>query len=340
MSPDNQSTILTYAGRWCRIKLGQEAALVHALRLRNLIHGYGTQNEKTFHEFLLRLILNDEEYRRWAPGFPMLYDTPYGATYRTMDRIGRGGRYVGGMTHVDKVLSALGELGFALTTELVTTSGRRPALADVLEDSLKRWHPERENEWTLLAYCAYLRTQTAWRAADGNQYAVDDVLKAVLKQKHPGPCFGAHRLYGLARASMRARETPGFFSADLIQEAEQVLKDASARLIRSQHPDGYWLPNWTGDPRPDSDNPEDATDPRVRVSVTGHMLEWFAIADPDLRPPGREIERAARYIERELLLDPERYFNSYLLPGATHAVRGLFHLCEPRGPQTVKESTR
>ncbi len=336
MSPDNQAIILSHANRWCRIKLGQEAALVHALRLRNLVHLYGTEDDKAFHAFLLRSILNDAEYQRWAPGFPMLYDTPYGASYRTVDRFTQGGRYVGGMTHVDKVLSALGELGFALNTDLVITSGRKHVLADVLEDSLKRWHPERENEWTLLAYCVYLPTQKTWAAADGSCYAVDDVLTAVLRQTQPGPCFGAHRLYGLARACMRARETEGFFSPGLIHEAEQVLRNACTQLIRTQHPDGSWPPGWTRNTSSGPPTGEDPTDPRVRLSATGHMLEWFAIVDSDLRPATPTIQRAARYVERQLLLEPERHFNSSLLPGATHAVRGLFHLCEPAGLQTVK----
>lgn len=274
-------------------------------------------------------MLNAEEYRRRSFSLPMLYDTPYGAAYRRAPGTNEPtGFYIGGMTHVDKVLSTLGELGIGLTAELVTEACTHRVLSDVLEDSLKRWHPERESEWTLVAYCSYLQLQRTWISADGREWSVDDVLGTVMRATR-SPCFGTHRLYGIARACMRARQTPGFFTQGLVAEAEHYLQKVSAELALTQLGDGSWRPPVADDSTPRGT--PDFDDHDLRLQVTGHLLEWFAVADSDLRPPSSTVEKAAHYIKRELLrYSTHTSFKSHLLPAVTHAIRGLCNVRDHR----------
>ena len=317
--------LLTQVTDWSHRKLSSEGVIVHALRLRRLARLSELNGaRKSFYEQLLESVLDDRRYQVWAPGFPLLYDTQYGACYRTSAR--GPGKMIGGIPHVDKVLSTLGELGVGLSTDITTHGGQCRQLADVLQDSLCRWHPDRENEWTLIAYCTYLTTQRKWVDANGVPRSIDDVLRAVLGRTTVGPCFGIHRWYGLAKACMRARQTPGFFEPTEVQKAETVLQSICAQLVSSQHPSGYWDPqrvNASGVPWIEGG---DLDDPRLRLVVTGHLLEWFAIVDQDLRPPPDSIRKAANYLEHELRHNSDSYLGGSYLTPSTHAIRALFHL--------------
>jgi hypothetical protein len=245
LSPSLRLAFLTQATNWCHAKVANEAVRIHAVRLTNLAKESLTDGHQIlFYSKLQTALLDSGEHERRFHGLPVLFDTPYGAGYRT-----RPGEHnvdppeladvVSGMTHVDKVLSTLGELDVSLDTEIVTHSGRRRVLMAVLEDSLQRWHPNRENEWTLAAYCSYLDEQREWKDAKGNKRCVDDVLNAVYKHKRGSPCYGTHRLYGLARACSRARVTPNFFTASLVRQAENELIAVSKTLACRQHAGGY-----------------------------------------------------------------------------------------------------
>lgn len=277
LSSNYKKTRLRQVTCWCRAKISSEAVFIHALNLRGLIRqNLSDRTDIAFYDLLLEAVLSDAEYQRRFPGFPLLFDTAYGAGYRRASRSARSlvARLRGGMPHVDKALSTLGELGLGLSTPIETHSGTSHTLAAVLEDSLARWHPDRESEWTLIAVCDYLSTQREWQDAQGNKRSVDDVLLAVLRHRMRSPCFGTHRLYALAKARMRVQRTPGFFNRVLIEEVERELRDVSSALAQTQHPAGFWEPKQVLPPD-SSPWPADAyaNDPRLGLMVTGHMLE-------------------------------------------------------------------
>lgn len=325
ISPDDRRKLISEATRWCYLKSRDLAIRIHALRLRNVARAWGEAESLPFYDRLLRSMLDDTDPKVGAV-FSILFQTPYGAGYRVQNAEEKGADAAGGITHVDKILSVMGELGFGLDTGIITHDGARFTLADVLEDSLKRSRPGREVEWSLIAYCDYLPRQDRWVTGDGTSRTVDDILEEVLRRQ--GACFGSHRLYALARAIQRGKRDPGFFGSDLMAQAESQLRLASERLTKSQRADGSWWPNWADDRPVPQGGESDALDPRLSVAVTGHMLEWFALAHDELRPPRDVIERSAHYVLRQLLLDPEAHFGGDRLAAVTHSVRGLIHLCD------------
>jgi hypothetical protein len=327
-----KSALLAEATGWLRAKSRDEAVIIHALRLRNIAKRTLQETPYAkFYDSLLDAVLDDTKYQQIAAGFPVLYDTPYGAGYRkraTAAWAYAGPDFIGGIPHVDKVLSTLGELGVPLQTNIVTHDGSRLTLAAVLEDSLNRWKPERESEWSLIAYCDYLPTQRNWLSADGKTRSVDNVLETMLRRKITGACFGTHRLYSLAKACAKSHRAPGYFDPSLIREVEEQLRQLSRHLTMTQHPAGYWDPDRAGVPSTSWSAGTNPDDPRLRLVVTGHMLEWFAIADSTIRPPFQIIRRAVLFVEDELRRRPEAYYDSQYLPAATHAIRALFNLSE------------
>ncbi len=330
-------TMLKEVADWSFAKdMAHAAIAVHALRLYD--HALGTVDfaDKEFFERTLSLLVDDRRYREHGRRISILVDTPYGAGYRT--RFGRlddspvtpTANMFEGMTHIDKVLSALGEISIGLDFKVVTDTDTEYPLAAVLEDSLQRFHLKRELEFTLSAYCDYLN-QPSWTNFRGETYTVDDAVCALLERgPSSGPCLGTHRVYALAKFCVRSRRTPDFSRDETRRRAEAYLREVSRCLVAAQNEDGSWAGAWyrplaPGEPaHPESD----VVRYKNKIRVTGHMLEWMAIVPPDLRPPNENILRAARYLEARLRADARFLFQSELLP-VTHAIRALLNLSSP-----------
>jgi hypothetical protein len=218
VSPEFRRFLLEQVVLYGRAKgMAEPAVAVHALRLRDKVLEMKGFGGKAFFEKTLRLIVDDREYRKAGRPFPILMDTAYGAGFRTQANARQGIRITnaalaGGMTHVDKVLSTLGELGIPLDYRLVTETDREYPLAAVLEDSMQRFHLKRELEWSVNAYCDYLGNQQSWRNSRGEEFSFDDVAQALLDRRiSDSPCFGTHWVYAVAKICVRWRRAPGCY---------------------------------------------------------------------------------------------------------------------------------
>lgn len=312
VDPAFRCKMLQEVADWSVAKDMAEAAVaVHALRLHALALNTADCTDKGFYERTLAILTDDREYREHGRRIPLLVDTPHGAGYRT--RFGRMAdspaspteSMLEGMTHVDKVLSVLGELAVSLDYRVVTNTNTEYPLAAILEDSLQRFHAERELEFTLIAYCDYLN-QRSWKNLRGETHTIDDAI-GILLDRGPsrGPCLGTHRVYAIAKFCMRRRRTPEFAGEETRRRAEEYLREISRCLVASQYSDGSWAAGWYRPMAPaepvTSEN--DVTRYKNKIRVTGHMLEWMAIVPPDLRPPDENLVRAAKYLEGRLRSD-------------------------------------
>ncbi|GIX00547.1 MAG: hypothetical protein KatS3mg111_3879 [Pirellulaceae bacterium] len=316
--------------------MGDPAVAVHSLRLR--AHGMETlaPPERNYFDDVLELLTDDRVFRRFGSGLPVLTETVYGAGYRTRSRSSLsvagsiGAIAEGGMTHVDIMLCVLGELGVGLDYPLVTSTDRVVTLADVLEDSMQRFDFGRELDFTLVGYCCYLR-QRDWTTIHGKTYSVDGIAEALVRRSPAsGACNGTHRLYAIAKYCMWARRFPKLAAPHIREHCENHLKDISRHLVGCQNEDGSWDGNWWVGTSTTAK--QESTDLighyNDTIRVTGHMLEWFAIVPPDLRPPRDVIARAANYLLRQFEINRNDLYNANLLP-VTHAIRALLNLSEP-----------
>ncbi len=325
--------LLRLAARACEAK-GDTSYHIHALRLLEIARReLPGEPAEAYFEDCLSMMLDHRRFERMVSELPILRSTVHGAGYRTHAKArprGLTASMPGGMTHVDKPLSVFGELGLSLSTAIHTTEGEDLTLADVLEDSLQRYHAGREVEWSFLAYCDYLGSQDQWSNRRGERHSMRDLLARLLNQTPlEGPCLGGHRLYALAKglASRHQPEPP--FTESEYASIRQALQDASVRLTATQRRDGAWDHRWSDSLADDEILPPDGRWDADGLTATSHMLEWFAIADSDCRPAADVMHRAVRYLETRLRSDAEFCFNQDLGP-TTHAVRALFHLSESR----------
>lgn len=320
--------------------MGDPAVAVHALRLR----GYGLDvlppNEKEFFNDELKLLTDDRHFREFGSGLSMLVETPFGAGYRTRSRASTrfsgsvSAIAEGGMTHVDKVPSVLGELGIGLDYPIVPVSNQTMTVADVLEDSLQRFSFERELEFSLIAYCCYLH-QASWTTRHGTTHSVDEIAERLLERPaEDGVCLGTHRIYAIAKYSIWARRFSDISSPEIRSRCEAYLTRVSKLLADCQAKDGAWDGNWyVGFSQTAMPLIKDQVGQYAdKFRATSHMLEWFAIVPPELRPPDETISRAIDFIIGQIEVNRNEIFNSQLLP-ATHAVRALLNLSEVKKEQ-------
>jgi hypothetical protein len=192
------------------------------------------------------------------------------------------------------------------------------ALEDVVRHSLANFDSEQELEFTAVAYSRWLPPETAWTDRYGEEHDFDQLTDALLRRvpQHTA-CYGCHTPYALVNL-LRANERHRILRASTVRRLEARLVEVSRLLERNQDASGVWFGLWykCSEPAPGHSRGLQA------IWVTGHQLEWIALAPQRVRPALGCIKRAARALVR--LLPEHSYMtaaNTY--PQFSHACRAL-----------------
>lgn len=245
---------------------------------------------------------------------PLLRLTPSGVSVRTQDGPETA-------SHIDHTLAGLAEVGTPVDFPIVTADGA-VTYQDMLLDSFRSFQLNQvEYEWSAMTYASFFPHVKRWYSKDGQEITFDRLAGRLMREPlYRGVCYGNHRLYTLA-VMLRIDDTHDILSRDVRDDVEHFLQDATNRLIQSQHADGHWDGLWS-QPNGPVDDEADATSRAVQMMVTGHTLEWWAIAPANLHPPRETLVRAGQWLYRTIVefdqADVDRYY-TYL----THAGRAL-----------------
>lgn len=225
--------------------------------------------------------------------------------------------------HSDDLLATLAESGLSLDTPLHLRDGEG-RVADLLTAAMRRFYPDRhEYEWTIIALARYAHPIQPWRNKYGEKIDVETLVKE-LTDKPPelGPCDGLHRLEALAVLYRIDQQSPAL-SQRVKRRMLSYMQQASHRLVHAQSVEGYWSSGWS---KPQSK----VQSPRSNVSetlhdkllVTGHHLEWLALAPEEVQPPRETIVRAGQWLAKTLLeMDSKSLLDAY--GPYSHAARAL-----------------
>jgi hypothetical protein len=292
--------------------------LVHALRLWGAAADFG--DEKVLSGAQMRdYYLNDAQFRHVAgEDVSPLF---------TQDRDGvRARAWIDGdqfrdtsAVHTDDLLATLAETGTPLDTPLMTRDGPT-TVAQLLEGALSRFHlTQQEYEWSAISFARYALPLTAWRNQFGEKITVDDLVDELIT--HPlreGVCGGTHRLEALV-VLYRADEQAQVLSRRTKRKILDHLSQVSALLVAGQHAEGYWTRDWDqGHAKEDSQ----AADGEDRILLTGHHLEWLALAPAEVQPPRETIVRAGQWLVRAMTEVDQATLAKRYGP-FTHAARAL-----------------
>ncbi len=296
----------------------QTNSYVHALRLWGPEADFGDPAVPSGGE-LRDYFLSDRTFRQVAgeAAPPLFYLDKDGLNVRSFDD--RIDHRDSSSHHVDDLLATFAETGLPLDTPLQMRDGEA-TIADLLDASMRRFHLDRlEYEWSTIVYARYLFPLKSWRNSNGEKISLQNMVEELIS--HPfeaGPCNGLHRLEALAvlyRADEQCQELPPLTRAKMIA----YMKAVSDRLVTSQTSEGYWTRRW---PQGEAASTDATAKLYDKILVTGHHLEWLALAPDEVQPPRETIVRAGQWLARTLTeMDPKSIVQAY--GPYSHAARAL-----------------
>jgi len=221
--------------------------------------------------------------------------------------------------HRDDILATIAESGVPLDAALITRDGATTVRA-LLDSTMRRFHfGQHEYEWSTISYARYLFPRREWVNQYGESITLERLIENLYQRPlHHGPCNGLHRLEALVvlyRADEEARVLSPRTRALMLTHMKRV----SQLLAAAQHPDGYWTRRWPLGARAAGDRGRELYS---KILVTGHHLEWLALAPPEVQPPREQIVRAAQWLTRAMLAVDDKELSKAYGP-FSHAVRAL-----------------
>lgn len=273
----------------------------------------------------LRYLLSSEQFRRQSQSDrPLLFKTDYGVQVRADS----GGEDDRGIVHPDQVLMALGDAGVSADTPVYLNQAETADVRALLADSLKRFTLSQELEFTTVAYCRWLPPTRQWTNRFGEQFTFEDLARELLNRPvGAGSCFGAHVPYALVHL-IRADEQFPILSSRTRTRILGRLREISDALERTQLANGAWDCDYY-DTASSRGEPEGAGSSIDQFIVTGHHLEWIALAPLPSRPNRATIEFAARF-----LCNFADHCSAMTIRGTygpfSHAARAVLMLSQPR----------
>lgn len=248
-------------------------------------------------------------------------------------------------SHVDHTLASLAEVGTPLDFP-VLTSERRTTFRDVIEQSLRDFSLNQpEYEWSTLAFALYLPPVRRWTTSEGQVMTFDRLARRIMREALPeGVCSANHRLYALVALlriddRMAAEGEGGILEPGTRRQVVRYLRGVTATLVRHQHPDGFWNDAW---PRqaPASSAPTGAEGDRLsdRLIVTGHVMEWWALAPREVLPPRSVRVAAGRWLVRTIAgMTPEEIQVNFSFLSHAGRALALWRGHETAGPVLAAE---
>lgn len=228
-------------------------------------------------------------------------------------------------SHVDHTLAGLAEVGTPLDFPVITPAGEFPLDAAFRQCRDSFSLNQVEYEWSTLVFLHYLPHVKSWYTSEGQEITWDRLADRLMRQQlAQGVCFGNHRMHALVML-LRADEDHDMLSPEGREKIREHLRDASRRLVETQHADGYWDAGWPG-VEAEGPQPAGVRSPlgplADRILATGHALEWLAFAPEDCQPPRDCVVKAGQWLVQAIDdLSPTQVTRFYTF--LSHAGRSL-----------------
>ncbi|MBT3210825.1 MAG: hypothetical protein HOK57_08640 [Planctomycetaceae bacterium] len=193
-------------------------------------------------------------------------------------------------------LSQCGTDGVPLETSLIV--GEQSAnVGDLLRQAQADIRSGQEAPWTLMAFATYLPGDKTWKASDGEEWDISRIIEMELDTDlHSSACGGSHSLYGLAIAVNKYRSQHSE-SNDVLPApwgtAQEIITNSIDLSRRFQQADGSFSTHYF-------ERPASSADVFAKLSSSGHVFEFLAIALPADRLDEPWVLRAAERLVKTL----------------------------------------
>jgi hypothetical protein len=282
-------------------------------QLVHILHGQGVARKIQHQQPLLEdltVYLLDARLAEKKFGRPMHVLTPRGVEFRAWNSI-----FQQGDMHPHQSLAVLAELGCA-RDQPIRVKGERHTVADVIRAALATFSWHEELEWTTISLAHYLPPVSHWVNQYGERFSFDEICTRLCAQPlGRGNCFGTHVCYALAVLLAADAQEPVLQETSR-EAAHVLLAQAAQELSRTQQADGGWPGVWclSADPT--------VTMPLTPLVVTGHSLEWLALAPEDIRVPASVLEKGCAFLLARILEESSSRIATFYCP-YSHAGNAL-----------------
>jgi hypothetical protein len=197
-----------------------------------------------------------------------------------------GPPYVG-QGHQDQFIAEMGQWNMKPDQKFVVF-GKEYTYMDFANHSRMRAriNANQELSWAVCLIPQYYGSDHAWTNEHGEHLTVEDILRYELDQSiDDAACGGTHRLFGYSWAYYfhlrQGGKTTGVWK-------DAVEKTAKYRDLakKYQNADGSLSTNWFK-------GPGESADKGLRITTTGHTLEWLALALDDEEIKEQWVQDAA-----------------------------------------------
>jgi hypothetical protein len=266
-----------------------------------------------------------------------LVDPAKGTRFNAVEYIRNGGKILGmefvpteyglevpfvkqfpGQGHQDQFVAEMTQQGMPLDTKFVV-NGKDFTFKDFVRQSQMEASVTRKQElsWALIVVGQNLGTDISWTNKFGEKLHFEDMVRYELNQSiDKAACGGTHRLFGLNWA-YHTHLLHGGKKTDVWDQVAAHTAKYQQLAKEYQNPDGSFSTSYfagKGNVRKDE----------LRISTTGHILEWLALSlsDEELRQPW--VQQAAGELAVMILNNRDEPIESGGLYHATHALI-LYH---------------
>jgi hypothetical protein len=266
-----------------------------------------------------------------------LVDTVQGKRFNAVEYIRNGGKILGmefvptqyglevpfvkqfpGQGHQDQFVAEMTQQGMAPENRFVV-NGKTYTFMDFVKQSQMQASVtgKQELSWALIVVGQNLGTDVSWVNKDGEKLHYEDMVRYELNQPiDTAACGGTHRLFGLSWA-YHTHMLRGGKQTDVWNQVAAHAARYQKLAREYQNPDGSFSTSYfmgKGNVRKDD----------LRISTTGHILEWLALSlsDEELRQPW--VQQAAGELAVLILNNRDQPIESGGLYHATHALI-LYH---------------
>jgi hypothetical protein len=227
--------------------------------------------------------------------------------------------------HRDQTLAALAESGVGLNAPLEAENGTFE-VRDLLRTSLNEFHlGQEEISWTASAYIAYLPPQTTWQNRYGERFSFDRLVEEIMQRSlAKESCGGTHLVMALTKAARVDQDVMTILDPKVRERLVGYLRGKVSEAVGSQLEDGSWPHCWSpsGSVPPEFEYTPEPTD-KARVTITGHLLEWFHLLPEGLKPSAGTVKAGTVWIRSKLRSATKESVTEDFCP-YTHAVVSLY----------------
>lgn len=206
-----------------------------------------------------------------------------------------------GQGHQDQFIAEMVQWGLPADKTFVV-NGKQYTFMDFVRHSKARASLTQKQElsWAILVIGEYFGTDHVWTNERGETIRFEDIVRYELNEPmDTAACGGTHRLFGLTWAFHLHRHQGGKLEG-VWKDVQEKLEAHKTHAMKHRNPDGTFSTDYFK-------GPGDAKDNQLRISTTGHILEWLSLYLPDRELKAPWVQEAANALAKSMIetrLDP------------------------------------